>query len=295
MTYSISGNSKQSYKETITVRKDNKIVFDIINDQGSFSPSHWHEAIEIVYILEGYTTFTIFERSINLTAGQFILINSSLVHAARSPEKNRALLMQIPDDFLSFYLPDISMLWFAIDFDSTDINVQKDIQKLNRLLLSMKDLQEQAAPGYLLRFQSELFSFLDLLYQKFLREIPGDYQPKSSRILSRLDAVVAYTQQNYASPISLREAAKVAALQPEYFCRFFRQNMGVTYLQFLNDFRLSKIYRDLLITELSVQQLQEIHGFTNAKLFHRLFRERFHTTPLKVRKQHNLDRISGSG
>ena len=33
-----------------------------------------------------------------------------------------------------------------------------------------------------------------------------------------------------------------------------------------------------------VGTLAEKHGFTNDKLFHRLFRERFHTTPLQLRK-----------
>ena len=52
----------------------------------------------------------------------------------------------------------------------------------------------------------------------------------------------------------------------------------------LNSYRLSRIYRDLIATDLPVGTLAEKHGFTNDKLFHRLFRERFHTTPLQLRK-----------
>ena len=40
----------------------------------------------------------------------------------------------------------------------------------------------------------------------------------------------------------------------------------------------------LIATDLPVGTLAEKHGFTNDKLFHRLFRERFHTTPLQLRK-----------
>ena len=46
----------------------------------------------------------------------------------------------------------------------------------------------------------------------------------------------------------------------------------------------AEIYRDLIATDLPVGTLAEKHGFTNDKLFHRLFRERFHTTPLQLRK-----------
>lgn len=33
--------------------------------------------------------------------------------------------MQIPDAFLANYLPDPSQLWFSIDYDSTNPEVQK--------------------------------------------------------------------------------------------------------------------------------------------------------------------------
>ena len=52
--------------------------------------------------------------------------------------------------------------------------------------------------------------------------------------------------------------------------------METTYLEYLNSYRLSRIYRDLIATDLPVGTLAEKHGFTNDKLFHRLFRERFH-------------------
>lgn len=274
-------------KETIMVPNEKRIAFHVGDDQRSYSPSHWHEAVEIIYILEGTATVTVPDHSVTLESGQLILLNSGLVHSSRCPEYNRAILMQIPDDFLSAFLPDISKLWFVIDFNSTDPDIQENIRRIKALLLTMKDLQECALPGYLLAFHQYLFEFINLLYHNFRQEIPENYPNKNARSLSRLDAVITYTQQNYTEPISLQEAAQVAALQPEYFCRFFRQNMGMTYLQYLNDYRLSKVYHDLITTDLSIRELEEIHGFTNDKLFHRLFRERFQNTPLKIRQAVN--------
>ena len=284
MSQIIQRNLQKTRKETIAVSDDKQIRFDVSVDHGSFSPSHWHEAIEIIYVLEGTAVVTLFDLTITLEPGQMLLINSGLVHASRCPSGNRTILMQIPDDLLLSFLPDDSHLWFVIDYDSPNPEVQENIQRLRNLLLDMMRLQENGRSGYLLGFQRDLFEFLDLLYRKFLQEMPVDYHPKSSRVLSRLDAVLSYTHQNYRSPITLKEAAQVAALQPEYFCRFFKENMGTTYLQYLNDYRLSCLYRDLVATDLSIRELEEHHGFTNDKLFHKLFRERFHTTPLQTRK-----------
>lgn len=278
-------HSQTTKKETISVSHGKPVRFDVRPDHGSFSPSHWHEAIEIIYVLEGTVIVTIIEQTITLKPGQFLLINSGLVHSSRCPASgNRTILMQIPDELLSSCLPDTDHLWFVIDSSSTDPEIQLKIRRLQDLLLDMMQLQETSRPGYLFAFQRDLFEFLDLLYRNFLHEMPGNYQPRSSRTQSRLDAVLSYTHQNYSSPIMLQEAARIAALQPEYFCRFFRENMGCTYLQYLNDYRLSRLYRDLISTDLGIRELQEKHGFTNDKLFHRLFRERFHATPLQARK-----------
>ena len=58
-------------------------------------------------------------------------------------------------------------------------------------------------------------------------------------------------------------------MQPGYFCRFFKKCMGVTFLEYQNELRLSYIYRDLITTEDSVRDILERHGFTNYKLFRR--------------------------
>ncbi|WP_418442929.1 AraC family transcriptional regulator, partial [Blautia sp.] len=52
-----------------------------------------------------------------------------------------------------------------------------------------------------------------------------------------------YISENYKRPISLDEIAGVAYLQTGYFCRFFKKKMGVTFLEYQNEYRLSFIYK----------------------------------------------------
>jgi len=63
--------------------------------------------------------------------------------------------------------------------------------------------------------------------------------------------------------------------------------MGVTYLQYLNEIRLSHIYQDLITTELPIQEILELHGFTNYKLFRKVFSQKFQMTPSEVRNSQN--------
>ena len=164
---------RQTRQEHITLQPNRSIEFRVTDDFGSFSPPHWHDALEIIYILEGSSIVTLSDRTKTVLPGQFLLINSGRIHTARCPSTgNRSILMQIPDAFLANYLPDPSQLWFSIDYDSTNPEVQKNISQFRRLLLSMMQLHEEMPDGYLLTFQRELFTFLDLLYTKFSEKRP---------------------------------------------------------------------------------------------------------------------------
>ena len=64
--------------------------------------------------------------------------------------------------------------------------------------------------------------------------------------------------------------------------------MGITFLEYQNEYRLSFIYRDLITTRDPVQVILERHGFTNYKLFRRMFLEHFGNTPNQIRKQREI-------
>ena len=45
------------------------------------------------------------------------------------------------------------------------------------------------------------------------------------------------------------------------------------------------IYQDLIITNDTLHQILEYHGFTNYKLFRKVFFEHFQATPSQIRKR----------
>ena len=59
--------------------------------------------------------------------------------------------------------------------------------------------------------------------------------------------------------------------------------MGQTYLEYLNEIRISHIYKDLITTDNSLYQILDTHGFTNVKLFYKIFKQKFNCTPKELR------------
>lgn len=98
---------------------------------------------------------------------------------------------------------------------------------------------------------------------------------------------MAYVKIHYAQPVSLEDAANVLSLNQEYFCRYFKKYMGMTFLEYVNSVRLSHIYGDLLNTNYGIMALLERHGFTNYKLFAKMFRTTYGCSPSELRKKSN--------
>lgn len=49
---------------------------------------------------------------------------------------------------------------------------------------------------------------------------------KESRQIARLKDVLRYVAKNYQEPIALKEAADIASLNQDYFCRMFKKMHG---------------------------------------------------------------------
>lgn len=278
--------------EHVTPSPSKDILFKYAYDAGSFVSSHWHNSVEIIYILSGEMEVQIEGKSRLYTADTIALINSRLIHATKSTAGNEMLLIQIPYPLLKKYIPDIGSLQFSLDCFDPAPSVQKKLSSMKQILRTMHALNNQHPDGEHLKFHSLLFELLYLLYQNFRQEHPAaDYQ-KHAKNLQRLEPVLEYTNQHYQKQISIAEISAIISFQQEYFCRFFKKNMGITYLQYLNEVRLSHIYNDLLSTDYSLSYLLELHGFLNYKVFRRMFYEKFGSTAGGLRKEKKADFLS---
>lgn len=268
--------------EEIHLSGDVNARFEIYNSSDSYVPEHWHRSLEVLYIYEGMMEVLIGQRSHRLFAGDFLVINSAVVHATRTYEASRVMLLQIPYAFLIQAIPNFDDIQFVIPDDAFSGQIRDT-------LVSMGTLYSEKPQGYTLRFSSLLYEFLYLLVSHFQVTINSAAKIQSQKNLDRLTPVIRYVQENYTERISLEEAAALAALNPEYFCRFFRRNMGIPFTAYVNSVRLTHVCKDLQETDLNVGTILEKHGVTNYKLFLRSFKQIYGCTPNRFRRQDRSD------
>jgi AraC-like DNA-binding protein len=276
--------------EYVEIPSTKDIYFEHYFDQGRLVSNHWHNELEIIYLLKGNLDVTIGNRTEHYKKSDLILINTKVVHSTMCTSPNESILVQIPYTFLKRYIPDVDNYLFYVDCFSLNPIVQTKITQLKETLQKMLIVTEYHPDGEWLQFGSLLFKLLYILYHNFkITDLRVGFQQQAKN-LDKLDSILDYTQKHYNESISLDEIAEIAGFQSQYFCRLFKKNMGITYLQYLNEIRLSYIYQDLITTELTVQKILELHGFTNYKLFRRIFADKFHMTPLEMRNLQNKKR-----
>lgn len=275
-------NEKYRHEHIFTAR-DMEVVFASRYDGGSFVTNHWHDSIEIIYIIEGSTDIIIHQQVFTVNAGECMVINAGTVHSTRNMHGNRSALMQIPPSLLGRCLPDIESVNFDVPLQSENREISEKLEHMKKIIRKMQSVMSSRGDGYTLKFESLLYELLYELYKNFRSESTSVQDVDEKDI--RLPKVIEYTKTHYNEPISIGDAAQVIHLQPEYFCRYFKKSMGITYLQYLNELRLSYIYQDLLNTQWPLYKILESHGFKNYKLFRRLFFERFGCTPGSLRTE----------
>lgn len=110
-------------------------------------------------------------------------------------------------------------------------------------------------------------------------------QTKSAKNKERTLEILKYVEQHYQEHITISDAAGILGLSNIYFTRYFKKMMEMTFMEYLDKYRLQKIQKDLLYTDYSIQYILDKNGFANYKKFLKLFKDTFQCSPKEYRKR----------
>lgn len=104
---------------------------------------------------------------------------------------------------------------------------------------------------------------------------------KSSYNRYEIEKAIEYTKEHYAKPIRVQEVANWVNLSENYFSNVFAKEMGITYVQFLQEFRIEKAKELLRSRQLNWIEVGEAVGFNDPKYFSTIFKKHTDLTPLQ--------------
>ena len=106
----------------------------------------------------------------------------------------------------------------------------------------------------------------------------------------RLGQLFDFLHQNLAASHTVASLAARAGMGPRTFLRRFEDATGKTPARWLLDERLQRATQHLTHSRLSVEQIAELCGFSNASTLRHHFRQQFDLSPLQYRKREQTDR-----
>lgn len=98
-----------------------------------------------------------------------------------------------------------------------------------------------------------------------------------------LRRILSYIDQNYMRRLTLDDVAQQVYLTRTYICQLFSAHMGISFVSYLEQLRLSKAQELLQATDMSIPQIAEQVGYSTPGYFAKVFKKRTGMTPVQYR------------
>lgn len=100
-----------------------------------------------------------------------------------------------------------------------------------------------------------------------------------------------FIQENYKEKITLQKVSAHVYMNPQYFSRVFKREVGLAYTDYVNNLRIDYACKLLETSDYPSYRISSECGFNDPSYFNRVFYRQMNTTPNKYRKNAHI----GSG
>ena len=104
------------------------------------------------------------------------------------------------------------------------------------------------------------------------------------RDVRRMQQISTYVMAHYVHPISLDDIATEVGMNRSAFCTYFKRHKGMTFLQFVTQYRLNTACGLLKHSQKSISEICYLVGFNDLPHFVRVFTKEKGMSPGKYRK-----------
>lgn len=244
-------------------------------------PLHWHEEMEIIYVVSGCGNITVQAEHFTVHAGDVVLIPPQRVHSIEQLENRPMEYFNILFR-LSLLDPEETAQIHQCSLYHLPYQNPRN-EAIAGPVLSLIENRKQTDPAYPLMIRGNLY----LIVYQILRQLPGsgETDTRSRANYDRLKVVLEYLQENYSGAISVEEAAAMCGFSSSHFMKLFRELTGVSFTQYAKHLRLEAAARLLRESGKRIGEIAEATGFHNLSYFTRSFEAKYHRTPSAYRQE----------
>lgn len=254
-------------------------------------PLHRHNYVEVLYVCEGTLTNIIDGKQVIVRKGELLFLNQFTHHEILAAGKSDIAInfMVLPEffdvaysmagnnnvlaDFLVNVLRRDNQQGEYLHFKVSEVlQIQNLLENMIYSLVTGKGDQNrinQTTMGLIFLYLLESVQYAEM-------RLPNQYENMIT--MTTLD----YIEQQYKTA-TLTELCEKLHLPMHMLSKMIRKNTGFNFKELLQRKRLNKSVELMCETDLPISDIIAAVGYENGSYFHRVFKERYHTTPRAFR------------
>lgn len=254
-------------------------------------PIHFHDDMEVVYVLEGSVILRNGYYTYTLKQGDIFILNDREMHSFENTgEPNMVMMLQMDLTYFSRYYDSLKNNFFVTDIEDDS---DESLEVLRNLLARIMMEVIQKGYGYehkVIESTHNLIACLLSDFQYFVMEngkFKNELKNKGNKILAgRLNRITDYMYDNYTRKLTLSEIADREHLSIYYLSHIIKEATGLSFQDLLSYIRVEESERLLLGTNKKIGAIAEETGFSAVRYYIKHFEHWFGMHPLEYRKKY---------
>lgn len=246
-----------------------------------YMPYHWHPYYEIIRILEGSFQLTLDNNTNTYKAGDIIFVTGGVLHGG---EPDNCIYECIVFDLDMLMKNNHACAGTIQQIIGGKIRINtllsEKSNKIQGIIDSLCQVLSEKKTGYEFMTQGFLYMMIGTIIEEKLFE-ESIYSAITIERINSLKSVIDYISDHYSESISLEKLARIAGMNPKYFCRYFRSMTGRTPIDYLNYYRVECACEMLSTRDIPIKETAISCGFSDESYFVKTFRKYKDTTPKK--------------
>lgn len=242
---------------------------------------HSHPHYEIYYLTKGDRQYFIEDNVYRVVSGDFALISPGKLHKTSGPRTEYVHIFFQEDAVTESIRPIVEKCFSAPVISIPPANRDKIEQLLFDMCSEMSNPDKTSE-----KMLSLLFETLMIYLYRFSSFKVSAIKNDDETYNKILDAVT-YINKNYSSDISVSQLSHMSFLSQSYFCRKFKNIIGMPAAQYINCIRMNEAIKLLTTTALSITEIAAATGFTSSNYFGDMFKKYKGLSPQQFRKNIN--------
>ncbi len=280
----------EAHHQTSINKYTGHLPVNVFNTDVQDFPPHWHERVEIIYVLGDELKVGLNNSVYTLHNRDILIINMGEVHYfLMQPQKCDRIIIQFDLSLFEEIANNISsrrllnpLITSSAPRDSNAFSVHEYFE--HNILDISKEIKHKDS-GYEFFIAARLCN----LAAGMIRYIPNEKlcsaeKNKQMAKIELLEKITNYIDRNLNEEISLLEVSKHVNFSMYHFTRFFKEATGMTFWTYLNNYKVSKAANRLINSSDSITEIAFKSGFNSIKTFNRVFKQVRGCSPSEFKK-----------